>query len=339
MIRFLFASLLFLVAVAFTATADTRDVYTIRDIKVDEQAGSVIEARERAMASARLIAAKALINRITLAEDRSAAGGVPITSQLAERLSAAVDVQEETAGAGRYRGTLAVVLNPRMVRAHLDSLKVPYVDSQGPVSLIIPLASNIGVEGLWREALDKKGKNALLPFVTSTSGAYTPQSDWTAMASEAGVLGAKRGVLAELAGRDGAYRVTLSTVTAAGATLIGTTSSKPTLAEAAGAASAYLDENWKQASIVRGGTRTIATASVRYTSLPEWNTLRGALARSPLVSDFKISAIARDGAQVTFAFAGDRPRLENDLLQRGVSLSDDGRNWVLQSAVSRAVAQ
>ena len=98
-----------------------------------------------------------------------------------------------------------------------------------------------------------------------------------------------------------------------------------------------MDENWKQLSIIRGGSRTTTSASVRYTSLAEWNTLRGALARSPLVSDFKITAIARDGALVTFAYAGDEPRLQNDLLQRGVSLAaapDGADGLVLSSAVS-----
>jgi hypothetical protein len=84
-----------------------------------------------------------------------------------------------------------------------------------------------------------------------------------------------------------------------------------------------LEENWKRASIIRGGDRTQAKATVRYTSLAEWNTLRGALARSPLVSDFRTTAVARDGAVVTFAYLGDPQRLQNDLLQRGVALGDE----------------
>ena len=54
MIRILFASLFALVAMGASAFADTRDVYTVSNIEVDETAGSLIEARELAMASARL---------------------------------------------------------------------------------------------------------------------------------------------------------------------------------------------------------------------------------------------------------------------------------------------
>jgi hypothetical protein len=57
------------------------------------------------------------------------------------------------------------------------------------------------------------------------------------------------------------------------------------------------------------------------------------LARSPLVSDFRTTAVARDGAVVTFAYLGDPQRLQNDLLQRGVALGDEPRaGWVLRSA-------
>ena len=337
MIRMLLASALAAFVAAFGAAADTQDVYTVPGLEVDETAASLIEARERAMASARLAGARILIDKITLSEDRAAAGGVPLDAELANRLSAAVDVTEETAGAGRYKGVLQVVYNPRMVRAHLEALKVPYVDTQAPLSLMVPIASTPDLEAAWRQALGTGNARALAPYVTSNLGGYSGFSDWNAISPEAGSLRARRGVLAELMGRDGAWRVSLSTVTAAGTEPVGTTSSMPTLRDAVVAATRMMEENWKRSSIIRGGTRTQATATVRYTSLAEWNTLRGALARSPLVSDFRTTAVARDGALVTFAYVGDPPRLQNELLQRGVALGDEpGSGWVLRSAVSSA---
>lgn len=315
------------------AAADTRSVYTITDIEIDESAASVIEARQRAMSSARLKGARELVNKITLRDDRDAAEGVPINYALAERLAAAVDVQEETAGAGRYRGTLSVVLNPVAVRAHLKSLSVPYVDTQGPLSLLVPLASR-DLEYAWRDALGDGDNYGLSPYVTAAGQAYTAETTWDELSRDALASQTRRGILAELSGRDGAYRVTLSTVTASGRETIGTTGSVATLDDARAAISGYLGEVWKSRSIVRGTTRTLQSATVLYVSLSEWNTLRSALARSPQVSDFKISAIARDGAMVTFAFAGERDRLQRDLRQRGVSFSQEGQQWVLRSAVT-----
>lgn len=337
MIRMLLASVLAAIAASFTAVADTQEVYTIPGLEVDETAATLIEARENAMAAARLAGARILIDKITLPEDRVAAGGIPLDADLANRLSAAVDVQEETAGAGRYKGVLQVVYNPRMVRAHLDSLKVPYVDTQAPLSLMVPVASSTYLEEAWREALGAGNPGALAPYVTANLPGYSSFSDWAALSPEAGSLRARRGVLAELLGREGAWRVSLSVVTAAGTEAIGMTMPVATLEDAVAAATQLLDENWKRASIIRGGARTQAKATVRYTSLAEWNTLRGALARSPLVSDFRTTAVARDGALVTFSFLGDPERLQNDLLQRGVALGDEPEGgWVLRSAVSSA---
>lgn len=337
MIRMLLASVFAALFAISIAAADTQDVYTIPDLEVDEVAPTLIQAREQAMASARLQGARQLIDKITLSEDRIAAGGVPVDGALANRLSAAVDVQEETAGAGRYKGTLRVVYNPRMVRAHLDGLGVPYVDTQAPLSLMVPLAASADLEEAWREALGPANPGALAPYVTANLAGYSSYSDWNALSPEAGSLRARRAVLAELIGREGAWRVSVSIVTTAGTEKIGITLPASTVEGAAAAMVGLLEENWKRASIIRGGERTQAKATVRYTSLAEWNTLRGALARSPLVSDFRTTAVARDGAVVTFAYLGDPQRLQNDLLQRGVALGDEPQaGWVLRSAVSAA---
>lgn len=334
MIRVALASLLCLFTFAAPALADTRQVYTIRDVPVDESAPTVIEARQKAMATAKVIAARRLIKKLTLAQDRASSAGLQIDSEIAERMAAAVDVQEETAGAGRYRGTLAVVLNPRVVRAFLDQADVPFVDTQGPLGLMVPIAATLPLEDEWRMALGERNANALSPYVTSNGLAYTADTDWSVLSVEASSQRARRGVIAELKGRAGGWRVNVSTVTAVGTELVGTTAPQPSLEGAAAAVTSLMDEAWKEASIVRDRTRTRRQANVRYTSLAEWNTLRGALVRSPLVSEFQINAIARDGAMITFTYAGEPPRLQNDLLQRGVALNDRAGGWELTSAVS-----
>ncbi len=337
MIRWLLAALFAFFAVANSSSAQTREVYTIRGISVDETAPTVIEAREKAIASARLAGARALINKITLASDRAAVGGVSVDSALANRLAVAVDVEEETAGAGRYRGKLAVVFNPQAVRSHLDSLKVPYLDQQAPLGLLVPVAS-ASLEQSWRMAFGERDVGSLVPFVTA-GGSYPANASWTELSAEAVPRNARRAILAELQGRDGAWRVIVSTVTAAGTEPVGATPPAATLEAAAAAVSSLLDETWKEASIIRDNRTTQISATVRYTSLAEWNTLRGSLARSPLVSSFKTQAVAREGALVTFAYVGDLPRLRSDLIQRGVLLSDEPSGIVLRSAVSPSGGQ
>ncbi|MBY9067141.1 hypothetical protein K1X12_09540 [Hyphomonas sp. WL0036] len=339
MIRWVLAAAFLIFSAAPLAFADTRDVYTIRNIEVDQQAATVIQAREAAMTAARIRAARLLIEKITLASDRAAVGGVSVDAALAARLTAAVDVQEETAGAGRYVGKLAVVLNPQAVRAHLTSLKLPYLDSQAPLALMIPVTSSGATADSWRQAFGVRNDGALVPYVTAVGNFYSAYSAWPEISAEAVPANARRALIADLQGRDGAWRVVVSAVTAAGNEPVGATPPAPTLEAAALAVSTLLGESWKQASIVRDGSRTTVEASVRYTSLAEWSTLRGALARSPLVSDFRTEAVAREGALVTFAYAGDENRLRSDLVQRGVSLAREEGKLTLRSAVSQTGIQ
>lgn len=338
MIRLVLAAILLSLAAAGAAFADTKDVYTIRGISVDETGATIMEAREKAMAAARAAAARQLINKITLATDRNAVGGINIDSALASRFAAAVDVEEEVAGAGRYRGKLAVVLNPQQVRAHLDSLKVPYLDAQAPMALMVPVTSS-GNQIAWITAFAERSPGTLVPFVTTASTGYSAFSGWNELSMEATSANARRAIIAELQGRDGAWRVVVSNVTASGTETVGATPAAPTLEAAAAAVTTLLDETWKQASIIRDGSRTQVDATVRYTSLAEWNTLRGALARSPLVSDFRTTAVAREGALVTFSYAGDESRLRSDLVQRGVMLARENNQLTLRSAVSTAIVQ
>lgn len=323
MIRWILAAACLMLGAAPFAAADVRDVYTVRGIEVDEQADTVIEARDRAMAAARISAARAMINRVTLPRDRSAAGGVPVDSALASQLTAAVDVDEEVAGAGRYRGSMSVVLNPQQVRAHLTRLGVPYLDIQAPLAMIVPVAGDGATADLWQQAFPERSQGALVPYVRASGYNYNAFTPWNELAAEAVPLGARRAIIADLQGRPGAWRVILSAVTAAGSDPIGATPPAGTMEQAVTAVSALLEEGWKEASIVRGGVRTEVDADVRFTSLAEWNTLRMALVRSPLVSDLRTRAVSREGALITFAFAGDEARLRSDLVQRGVTVSQE----------------
>lgn len=328
---FLIACLAFFAA-WLPASGDTRSVYTITGIEVDERAPSVIEAQQNALAEARRLGAEMLIAKITLPEDRAAAGGIYISPELAQRLAAAVDVEEETRGGGRYIGVLSVVLNPRAVRTYLEEQDIPYLDAQAPMALVVPVGN--GVEDMaWAAAWPERDDSQLAPYVTSDAAAPFAGAGWIDLADEIGARGASRGVIARLVGSEGTYRVDLTVITPAGRLPLGQTRLATSLEDAVAAASERLSETWKRDAMVRSDQRTIVTASVLYTSIVEWNTLRAALARSPLVSQFRTDAIARDGALVRFAFAGDVRRLENDLRQRGVALDIDASGWVLTSAV------
>jgi hypothetical protein len=312
-------------AAALPAAADTRTVYTVVGIPVDERAATTIAAQENAFAAARLIATRELIDRITLAEDRGAAGGVPVDLELANRLSAAVDIVEESRGGGRYRGKLTVVMNPRLVREHLVSLGVPYIDEQAPSAVIL-----LAPESAFAAAQTGDNPGGLAPYrLVVNAIANDANADFWALAQGSG---AQRLLVAREIRESGQLRVALSLATPNGLEPFATTNLVASADGLGGAVAQALDETWKRQAIVRAGERTNVQAVVRYTSLTEWVTLREALSRSPVVSEFRTLAVARDGALVRFAYAGSVERLNSDLVQRGVALNPDAGGWELRSA-------
>ncbi|WP_018147003.1 hypothetical protein [Henriciella marina] len=331
--------ILLMIAVVFlaagTAAAQLREIYTIRDIEVEESAGSVIQAQQEAFASARVKGAYRLFERLTLPEDRAGRLSSGLSSSVANRLAAAVDVEEEERGGGKYVGKLAVVYNPNMVREFLSQRNIPYTDQTAPKSVVFPVRGTANAVA-WNSEWPDSSRGRLAPFETSRGTSMTSSSGWQELQGDVMSAGARRAIKAELTGSPGSYRVRLVSVTAAGETDLGTTDSAATMEGAAERAATLLDDVWKRSAIVRSGERTPVKSTILFTSLPEWNSLRGALARSPLVFDFEIAGLSRQGAVVKFAYAGDRDRLVSSLRERGIMVETDDMGWVMTSAVTRA---
>lgn len=322
-------------ATFFPAEAQNRDVYTISGIPVDERAPTVGEAQQKAFAAAKVIGAQRLISRFTLPRDRALASDLIIDQVLADRIAAAVDVEEEVAGAGRYRGSLAVVYNPVQVRAVLNEVGLPFTDSMAPKAVLFTSSSN-GMDLAWNLAWEEPPKSSLVPLLISRTSGFEPDTPWDVLQDEVSLYGAQRAIFANLRGGQGGYLVDLVSVTPSGARNIGTTRRAPTLEAALESVADLLNQDWKENSIVRDTSRTLIEATVKYTSLAEWITLRSALVQSPLVSNFQTQAISTDGAFIAFAFAGDGQQLTSDLRDRGVVITAQPIGWVMTSAISSA---
>lgn len=333
MIRLILLTCTLFSQLAFGAQAQSRDVYTISGIAVDERAATVGEAQMQAFATAKLIGAQRLIERLTLPEDRLAVTDLIIDQALADRIAAAVDVEEEVAGAGRYRGSLAVVYNPSQVRIELSRVGLPFTDSTAPAAVLYTTSSN-GMDLAWNLAWKEAPKGSLVPVSISRSAGYDAEMPWQVLQEDVALFGAQRAIFANLRGGNGGYIVDLVSVTASGVNRIGVTRRAATLAQAIEAVAVRLNDDWKQTSIIRDDSRTLIEATVRYTSHAEWITLRGALVRSPLVSNVQTRAISTDGAMIAFAFAGDGRRLTSDLRDRGVVIQAEPIGWVMSSAIS-----
>lgn len=325
----LMTALMALIALPDMAAADTRAIYTIAEIPVDKTASNTREAEAQAFAEAKIIGLRRLIARITLPEDRAALGEGFYSLANANELASAVDVDNERRSSTIYRADLSVVYNPTRVRAKLKQYGVPYLDQPAPTSLLAPVSQDPLLLDKWRAAWPQANYGALNPYVKGLAF-YSTGDEWSDVASEVRAVNAGNAVFAELSGTEGNYRVHLIRQTAGGGTTVGVTNPVETMEDAVAAATAYLGEAWKHQSIIRDASRTRSTASVYYDNLSDWNKLRNALSRSALISDFRVDAISRDGALVTFLYAGDDTRLKTELRQYGVLIDHDGEAWSMR---------
>ncbi len=149
---------------ALSATAQNFDVYVVKNIEVDRSAETVIEAQNLAFEDARVAASMIIIDRLTLESDRKRNREVSISPQLAERLVAAVDIENEVRGGGRYRGTLSVIFNQVVVREYLESRGIPYVDTQAPRTLLIPTFKPVELPPIASYAIEPVIKKQIEPL-------------------------------------------------------------------------------------------------------------------------------------------------------------------------------
>lgn len=332
LIRLLISLVLASLAIAPASFADLRAVYTITGIDVDEEAQTTREAEAKALADAKLIGLRRLISKITLPEDRAKLGADFYNLANANALTAAVDVDGERRSATVYRASLSIVYNPSRVRAQLTQAGVAYLDQQAPLSLVAPVSQDPLVLEAWRSNWPASSEGALNPFITGLAY-YTIGDDWSASAEEARGVGATNAVFAQLSGdRSSGYQVKLVRSTPSGSTTLGVTGRVQTLERAVEAATAYLDETWKRQAIVRDARRTSSVANIRYQDLSTWNRIRQALAASTLVTELQVKAVARDGADVSFVYAGTSDRLISDLRQRGLDVRISGSNMDIAAA-------
>lgn len=215
----LFAACLALCALGAGAVAQA-DPFTVTNIHIDESAGNATEAQQRALQAGQIRAARVLIERLTLAEDRLPAprgvtetgasqalelddpraidparasdgqmptGLPPMTSEQAASMIAGFDISNEQRSPTRYIGDLTVSFDRRAVADYLRGYGVPFVQSQARPILVVPvLQSETGSvvwAGPWYQAWrSERFAHALVPFI----GLGTRSEDGGQAAADAG---------------------------------------------------------------------------------------------------------------------------------------------------------
>lgn len=328
-------------ALAGTAFAQS-PVYSVRDLPIDKIAPSAAEATNQGRAEARVTGAQRLIERLTLPEDRASARQ-PIDAATVARSYRSVQSQGEksssVAGGIRATGFVTWSYRENEVRSYLDSLGVPYVDSQAALAMIVPVAA-AGVDpaqwgAQWTtvangQTVGKSDDTVLTPYVGSTEG-WSRRPAWMDIQEELTRVRADHGVIAEAYQQGAQYYVRLIDMrTNIPNPDIGVAGPFVSLQSAQAGAVMEMQRAWKAASIVRGTGSSNLTLVAAFADISEWVKIRKGLETSRLVKQLNVESLSTVGADISFAYTGRPDQLAADLRSKGVDLSGSDGNWLLR---------
>ncbi|MCP5368736.1 MAG: DUF2066 domain-containing protein [Hyphomicrobiales bacterium] len=101
------------------------------------------------------------------------------------------------------------------------------------------------------------------------------------------------------------------------------------LARAARAIARGVEDDWKRNNVVQAGAPSVLAVTIPITSLADWITVRGTLARVPILRKVDLVLLARDRARVNLHYQGQLDQLTVALEQIDLTLSPEGDRWVL----------
>ncbi|MFS2318846.1 DUF2066 domain-containing protein [Maricaulis sp. D1M11] len=355
-------------AFATIGPVQAQDPYTITGVAIDATADNAYEAQAAALRSGQAEAARRLVARLTLAEDRLETGldeSVYINEMgeefsfyvlddvtVAEMISG-LEVMDERRSATRYLANLTVSFDPRAVERLMTRLGVPYVESQSRPLLVLPIYERNGsfelwTDNAWRRAWQSGGfEHALTPMfvpagregesVISARGALSlSNSGLRQLAALYGVdrmaiLRARSEEIGENRTRQrlGGYLVDLSDAEEPQVETWGPVNIEGSWAETADAFLTAREDEWKRVSIVRDAELHALEVTVLYNALGEWRGLQSSLTGASLVEQARLDALSRHGALMTVTYRGAQEQLINELGERGLVLEEQpGLGWV-----------
>lgn len=351
--RFLIAA--FCLAFAAAAPARAADLYTVTGVEIDATAGNALEAQSIAMRAGQFTAARMMIERLTLPEDRAGTGldgANPLSGAEVSSMMAGFEISEEQRSSTRYLARLAVTFDPGAVRRVINSYGVPFVEAQARTRLVLPVYAAGGSLALWEENpwgnawLDNDFSHALTPMIAidpEVGGASLVRTrdaidlNEAALRELAALYGVSRLAIlraqqAEGGSRFGGYLIDIAPTGEFTVETWGPQTVSGSWAAAARSFVASRERLWKDGNIVRDRSESEMRLTVLYSGIAEWRGLQTALSRTSLIANARLDALSRDGALMTVHHRGDPAQLASELAERGATLEEQpGLGWVLMA--------
>ncbi len=346
------------ISAAAAQTAPGGGLYAVARVAVDATAKDAATARGQALADGQRRAWTTLTERLTLAGDRERLPEVNDAALAA--LVQGIEIADERTSATRYIARVSVRFKPDGVRQYLRAAGIPYSETVSKPLLVVPVFEAEGVRHLWddnnawRAAWVARERAAgLLRFIVplgdlADSIVIDPDR---ALAGDPGALAAltqRYGLNDALVAHawlqgDSAVdeprvqvtllrlrpdgRETLTEAYAGGSfSDVGAV-----LAQVVDFIATRLDDEWKQATLLRPDATSTLDVTVPLATIEEWLAVRERLESMAELRQVEVIALNRGGAHVLLHYFGDPARLKVALAQRDLELAERGGSWSLRS--------
>ena len=350
---------------ALAANASDK-VFTIANYPVEARAKDAVAAKEKAQAEGQQAALGSLLKRLVPVTAYNRIDHLKKAS--AASIIDGIAIRTESNSSTQYIASLDFSFQPDAVRNLLSREGVPFVDVQAPKTVLIPLMSEPdatagpkyrAASNAWSEAW--KGldlDNTLTPLRLEALMPAIPP------AAIQGVLTGGEGIDRVLKGEYKSNYVVLAAaeIDSPGkkidVTIAGQDPSGPfvwkrsyriadgdvayTLELASVITLGMIEGRWKVARSQglgvagdggTGGSGSDVELEVQFSSLSEWNDLRGQLLDLPGVDDVRVGAVSARSAGVSLRYPGGGQSLAATLSQRGLSMTSGSNGlWMVRSS-------
>jgi hypothetical protein len=332
-IRFLLSFVVFL---GLSLSARAADPFTIISVPVDATGDSAIEAQTLAIQQGQMQAATLVLERLTLASERSQNPLPEIDQETAAKMIRALEIANEKRSANRYLGDISVAFSPRDVQAYLKEAGLNMITSQARQRLVLPYSQGqLDTSSPWFQAWNTpKFSHALTPI-----NLPKPEQISLIPRNSATVLSMSPGELADLGRSLGVQQILVTDgfngvagFDASTVDIALDTNQKQTIRVDRFALNGKsyedaivetMENDWKQNTVTLASEAVSMTVSVLYDSQAEWQRLKSAIDSSAQIQGARLDAMSKDGALMTVTYAGDLGRLQRELSFKGVDIRED----------------
>ena len=348
------------------ASVQADDPYTVDDVAIDASADNALEAQTAAMRQGQEDAARVLIERLTLQEDRTGTAfdfephmnefGEMVTSSeldqtiVAEMISG-LEIQNEQRSSTRYLAELNISFDPRAVERVFAAYDIPYVSAQSRPTLVLPILDGATDFQLW-ENNPWRAAWTSQSFANSLTPMFVPRTmEGASLISARDALSLNEEALRAAGAYYGGNRIAVlraqerGGIRRFGGYLVNLDNAEELTVETWGPQSVFggwsnaaqqfvfdRETEWKRQSVVRDGETQEFRVTVLYGGLNEWRSLQSALTGTSLVEDARLDAMSRDGALMTVNYRGALEQLVSELAERGATLEEyPDLGWVVRT--------